>query len=139
MKDFKLVDSDLDLSTGDIQFVNGYDAVLQRLKIRLQTFLAEWFFDKSVGVPYFQSILVKNPDIAEIGNIFRAEINDCPGIVGLNSFEVDYDPDLRTMAINFRAVVNSAEGERSESDVRAVLGFDKGESLMLFTYTTPIY
>ena len=53
--------------TGDMVFVNGAaprtyieaDVVAQRLAIHLRTFRAEWFLDKSYGVPWFEILGTK--------------------------------------------------------------------------------
>lgn len=135
MKDFALTDEG-DLEIGkDVEFVSGFDAVLQRLRIRFKTFLGEWFFDVRAGLPYLQSILVRNPDLTEIENVFRAEINDTPGVVGIESLSLDYSPGPRTLGLTFRAVVEDETNEaRATSDVRTTIGLDGGESLLTFTY-----
>ena len=75
------VDLFLDPGTGDlnvsdsgvIRLTSGtLESVAQRLRIKLRTFLGEWFLDTNVGVPYYQSILgVKNPDLGPIASISR--------------------------------------------------------------------
>ena len=42
------------------------------MKIALLTFLGEYFLDPNEGVPYIESILVKNPDRILIESILRA-------------------------------------------------------------------
>ena len=75
MTDFKLTqDGDLDVSGSDIQFVEKIHMVRQNLSIRLKFFLGEWFLNITIGVPYFQSILVKNPNEVAIISFFKKTI-----------------------------------------------------------------
>ena len=57
-------------SNGDLAF-KGTDIVLansvrQKIKIRLKWFFQEWRWDDEAGVPYFEYLFVKNPDIDQI-------------------------------------------------------------------------
>ena len=61
-------------SNGDLAF-KGTDIVLansvrQKIKIRLKWFFQEWRWDDEAGVPYFEYLFVKNPDIRRTN--FRA-------------------------------------------------------------------
>jgi hypothetical protein len=64
--------NDLDVTAGVIRLTSGnLETAAQRLRLKLRTFLGEWFLNANVGVPYYQSILgVKNPDLAPIRTIF---------------------------------------------------------------------
>lgn len=69
----------LDENSHDIVFVNGQtpvtqgqvQIVAQRLKIKLWTFLGEWFLNLDVGVPYRQRILTKVAHKATVDIIFQ--------------------------------------------------------------------
>jgi len=84
MKDLKLdTFGELDLSSGDLQFVTGADAVAQHLRIRLRFFLGEWFLDTRVGIPYFSVFFIKQPNLAAIEAIYRRAIQTVPGVDSL--------------------------------------------------------
>ena len=103
--DFKLTTGgDLDLSTGDIQMT---DDLAQKVAIRLRWFLEEWRLGPKLGLPYFQTILVKNPDIAAITRAIRSEIMKVDGIAGVSELNVSVDPQNRSMKCRFTAVTTT--------------------------------
>lgn len=110
MSDLKLgADGDLEIKNGDLQLTKSDDAVRQHLQQRLRTFLGEWFLDLDVGVPYFQDILVKNPNINQIDGILKQKILTTPGVVELLSFTMDFDQTVRSLSIEFEYTSYSGE------------------------------
>lgn len=107
MKDFKLTENgDLDMSGIDLQFVDGINQLAQNLKIRLQTFLTEWFLDLTIGMPYFQEIFIKNPSETVITNYTKKIIKETDGILRILSFNFSYEkssPQERALSISFVA------------------------------------
>lgn len=104
MSDIKLdSNGDIDLSTNALQLTTGIDAIVQHLKQRLRTFYGEWFRDRRIGVPYFEQILIKNPNPNVIDSIFKRAILDTPGIISLVTIDIDFEPTTRTMTLNFEA------------------------------------
>lgn len=97
------VTGDLVIEGGDLKLVDGIDAIAQHVAIRLQLFQGEWFLDTRVGVPYYQSILVKNPDLVLVRSIIRTAILSTPGITGLDSFDLDFDAATRALTVAFEA------------------------------------
>jgi len=49
---------DMDLSTGDVVFTTGVEAVEQGLKISLQIFRGECIYDRELGVPWVENDVV---------------------------------------------------------------------------------
>ena len=98
-----LLDSsgDLDLSTNELVLVDGDDALLQHLRIRFQFFKGEWFLDVRVGLPYLQSILLKNPNLVAVRSFFRDAILTTPGLAQLESFDMTVDASTRVMRLVF--------------------------------------
>ena len=103
--DFKVSDEteDMALENGDIVFVTKADAVKQSVRQRLKMFMGEWFLDLDSGVPYYQDVLVKNPNPTLIEGIFKNEILATPGILELLTFSLDYDNATRKLTIAFTA------------------------------------
>lgn len=87
----------LDPDTHDMVFVNGEcpvtqllaDVVAQRLKITLYTFLGEWFLDRTVGVPYIQSIFGKVRNKQTVDLIFQQIISSDPDVIEILTFVSD--------------------------------------------------
>lgn len=91
--------NDILIANGDMSMATGVDAIEQDLQQRLQVWLGEWFLDTSVGLPYKQSILVKNPNLDVIQADFVNETLDTPGITQMLDFQFNYDPVARTLAV----------------------------------------
>lgn len=108
--DFKLdTTGDIDLTTGDLVLLDGPDAIAQHLRIRLRFFLGEWYLDQRVGMPYFQTILVKGARLNIVRAIFRKAILATPGVEGLRSLDLDYAPATRRLTVTFDADIVGAD------------------------------
>lgn len=106
-KDFKVVENDLIL-TADAE-TGGNNPVEQDILQRISMFLGEWFMDNTQGTPWFQQILVKNPDQANIDGIFRNIILGTPGVLSLTSYSFSPDTSARTLAVRFNALTASGK------------------------------
>lgn len=104
-KDIKLdtTTHDLDMSRARLDMVENEDLVRQRLRVRLQTFFNEHFLFQGEGVPYMESVIVKNPDVGEITNIFAATITQTEGISRVVDINVEFDNQARTLSVEFEA------------------------------------
>ena len=91
---------DLVLFDGQIQLTGG---LAQRIDCYLRTFLGEWWADPTLGVPYFQEILKKNPDISVVRQAILSVILQVPGVVSVPSLTVDLDRATRRMSVSFEA------------------------------------
>lgn len=93
-----MVGTDLDLSSGNLVIVQDEDtSIAQKLTIRFQLFLGEWFMDARIGVPYLQVVFVKNPNLVVVGQLFRNIIRNTPGVLNILSEEIDFVPSQRTL------------------------------------------
>ena len=96
-------DGDLDITGGNLSLTSGIDAVRQRLELSLKFFRGEWFLDRRVGIPYFERILVKGPNIPAITTLFRDAILTDPEVLEVLGLQLDFDPAARTLAVSFTA------------------------------------
>lgn len=80
---------------------SGANPVLQDILIRLRTFAGEWFNDNTLGVPWFQNILVKNPDVSLVNSILKNEILSTPGVLHLDSFTSKVSMAPRKLTVAF--------------------------------------
>jgi len=116
MSDIRLsTQGDIELVNGDLSLTQGADAIVQHLKQRLKTFLGEWFLDNRVGIPYFQQILIKNPDPLVLDTIFKSVVLNTPGVQELIEFDIDLEVATRIMTLTFRA--RTIDGEIDFSQV----------------------
>ncbi len=104
-------DWDLTFPAGstDLTLVSGVDAIRQHLSQRLKTFMGEWFLDTRIGVPYFQQVLVKNPDPVVLDSVFKAVIVNTPGILELTDFALQVDRSTRQLKLTFTAATTEGE------------------------------
>lgn len=108
-------DIELD-ETGDPVWTDGPTYIRQRLSVRFKFWLGEYFLDLRQGIPYRREVFVKNPNIDRIREIFRQVIVTTPGVLRLNTFELNYDPSARRMTFKFHASVEGGEVRVNHDD-----------------------
>lgn len=97
--DIMFDNSDIPLTTNTIR-----DDVAQRLKIRLATYLGEWFLNSDVGMPYYQSIFKKGVTKASVDILFQAAILEEEGVTSIVEFNSSLDVSTRTYTLSFRVM-----------------------------------
>ena len=108
MSDLKLDDltGDLVIENADLVLTVGSDAVRQHLLQRLRTFMGEWFLNLDARLPYFQDILIKDPNLNAIDGVIKNVIIDTPGVLELLSFDMDYDSSTQALVLTFSVQVS---------------------------------
>ncbi len=76
------------------------DEVAQRLFVRFNFFLGEWFLDLTQGTPYFDTIMVKGPTDRIIRTVLGNVIKTTEGVQELTKFSYAISRDRR-MTLNF--------------------------------------
>lgn len=113
MYDLKL-NSAGDLEIGEDGDIFLTQSVRQAVLIRLRWLFGEWRFAPENGVPYFQEIMVKNPDIPRIKQIIRSEIMSVDGMVDVKNLAVEINSETRVAKITFDGYVDNGENFREE-------------------------
>lgn len=95
---------------GDLAF-KGTDIILansvrQKIKIRLKWFFQEWRWDDEAGVPYFEYLFVKNPDIDQIKELIEDQIFNVAEITEVNDVSIEIDSLKRSAVIRYEAVTD---------------------------------
>ena len=109
-------------SYNDAVFINGQltlegvsstpaEVVAQRLQIRLQSFLGEWFINTAYGVPYWQRLLGKRANKTAVDRIFQEQILGERGVREITSFSSTFQN--RTYEMSFR--VRALDGSQTET------------------------
>lgn len=114
MLDF-LLDKDGDLlitPDGDIVYTNS---VSQAICIRLRWFLGEWKYGPDFGVPYYESILVKNPSKLCVEQLLREQILSVKEVTDVTALTVSIDEAARKMTVCYSATVLGAIIREEES------------------------
>lgn len=90
-------------ATGDIEIppriVRGVEAIRLRILARLKFFKREWFLDLRQGMPYYEAVLIRNPDISLVQSIFRRAILSTPGVLSIARMVTSWDRATRTFTI----------------------------------------
>jgi hypothetical protein len=109
MSDIKLnvEGNDIDLSSIGLELVDGTDAIAQHLLIRLRFVQGEYFLDTRRGIPYFEDILIKNPDLLAIRAIFREAIRETPGVISITRFDMFVNTATRRLRTDFTVLVTT--------------------------------
>lgn len=121
MYDLKLntATHDIELSDlNDLQIISDIERVKQQIKIRLLTFLGEWFLDTRVGIPWLENILAKNPNESYIKSLIYDQIIGVKGVKEIINIDISTNKIDRTMKINFK--VSTIYGEL-ESEVSRIV------------------
>lgn len=96
-------------ATGDIEIppriVRGAEAIRLRLLARLRFFKREWFLDQRQGMPYFEAVFVKSPDVALVQSIFTRAILSTPGVESIAKLSTAFDRGARHFTIDPLEVV----------------------------------
>ena len=89
--------------TGDLP------GIKQQVTLRIGFFKGEWFLDEERGVPWYEEIIVKNPNLIRIREIFRDAILSVTGIREVTFMELLFSAYIRTLSVNFRASTDLGE------------------------------
>lgn len=113
MKDLLLTKNG-DLALGDLSHdISITDSAAQAVRVRLLWFFNEWRFSPDFGVPYFEEIIVKNPNDLRIRQIIRDEVTSVEEVENCSDVRLSINAD-RTANITFFATVN---GEKEKMEV----------------------
>lgn len=101
MKDILLdKDGDIALSeSGDITLVTS---PVQAVLIKVRWYFKEWVFDPEKGIPYYESVLVKKPDIEGIKKMLIRQIMDVDDVVEVPEMQILVNAASREALVRFR-------------------------------------
>ena len=97
---------DLDLKNGSPYYIDGAAYIRQKLSVRFQFFLGEWFLNQLEGVPFYRDVFVYSPNIDVIASLFKRVILTCPGVLSLASYKMNFDSAARSASFSFQAIVD---------------------------------
>lgn len=90
---------DFAFSGGIMQMVasNSVAECAQELNSRLNFAQGEWFMDTRQGFPYVNAVLVKNPNLTTIANLYRSMFLATPGVASVTSFPISFSGSQRKL------------------------------------------
>lgn len=103
--------------TGDVDMTNGGStqvvSISQAIQKKFRLIKDEWFADLSAGVPYYEEVWVKDPEIAHLEQIFKSTALELAEVKSVISMTLDYNKTTRTLLVRFE--VDTIEGVISDS------------------------
>ncbi len=84
-----------------VTIIEGVDSVVNKLRQEFRFFKSEYFLDNRLGVPYFESILVKNPNLIVVENLLKKIIYDTAEVLSILDFNMELSTD-RVLTVNFK-------------------------------------
>ena len=99
--DLLLDDNGVVLRNGDWAFAIDREGIQQRISQVLKTIAGEWFLDLDYGLPYFEQILVKNPNLPSVQDIFRRALLSVKGVSSVERLTLDLDTTSRTLRVDW--------------------------------------
>jgi hypothetical protein len=106
---------DLKIENFDLKIVEAAEAISQNLKVRLEFFQGEYFLNTVTGLPLYQDIYVKNPNLGNIDAIIKTHIADTPGVNNILAYESTFNRQARRLTVNF--TVDTAFGSITQEEI----------------------
>ena len=101
-----LLDSNGDLFLSPKGDILLRDSVAQKIRIKLLWLEGEWKWDREKGMPYKESLLIKNPDTDFFEGVIRSKIFEVDEITEVKEVSVTYDNRTRTAVIRYTALTD---------------------------------
>ena len=98
--------NELDLAGGQLNLVGGAAWVRQAIETSLSLVKGEWFLDPTLGMPYFDQVLVKNPNLSLVRSVFKKAILAVPHVTGLPTLDLSFDRAARELSLSFVATTD---------------------------------
>ena len=99
MVDFKLnAAGDLELTdSGDI---TPTESIVQAVRIRLRWFFGEWRLGPGLGFPYFEQLLIKNPNESKLRGLIRDSVTAVDGVTDVTDVQFNINKTTRKAAVS---------------------------------------
>lgn len=96
--DFKL-DAKGDLEFSPVGDIAPTESIVQAVRIRLLWFFQEWRLGPVLGIPYFENILVKNPNEVKVRHLIREAVMSVEGVTNVQGVNLAIDKKTRQATI----------------------------------------
>lgn len=73
------------------RFLEGLDALAQRLRLRALNHRGTWFLNTDVGIPYEQHTDDQTLTLAQLSDEISRELAACPGVARLTNIRTTFD------------------------------------------------
>lgn len=96
-------------ASGDLAMVSGAESIAQAVRQKLKLFLGEYYLDETQGMDWWNTVLVKNPNLAAVRTLIRSAIEEVPGIRAVITFNLDFAAATRQLGVEFKASTDTGE------------------------------
>ena len=103
----------------DLQLVSGAAKIAQSIRVRAQIFKGSWRYDRQVGMPYFQDILVFGASTQLVRRRFQERIINTDGVLSIQSLTIRFDRTDGVIYVEFACVADTGEVIRDVPDFQA--------------------
>lgn len=100
-----LLDGNGDLAFKETDIILA-NSVRQKINIRLKWFFQEWRWDDEAGIPYFEYLFIKNPDVAQIKELIEEQIFNVDEVTEVNDVSIEINSLKRLAIIGYEAVTD---------------------------------
>lgn len=83
---------------GQNAYISDLDAVAQIINQSLLLFQAEWWEDRTKGIPMFQSILGPGRNIDAVAALIKSTILACPYVTSVSNVSAGYNSKTRSLS-----------------------------------------
>ena len=100
-------------------YVSGSDAVALAIKSKILLFYGEWWEDKNIGIPMYQSSIGQSNRqsvIAALQQFLKNRILEIPQVVSVDRIDVESDT-ARGIKVNIRCTVENNESVEVEVSI----------------------
>ncbi len=100
---------DLKVEGNDLVIARGADAIAQDVAQRVKMVRGDYFLDLDKGLPYFEDVFVKNPNLPAFRAELREAILEAPGVKDVLEIAFTEDKAERTLTVDIRASTDVGE------------------------------
>jgi hypothetical protein len=100
----------------DLQLVTGGNKIRQSIRIRCLIFKGSWRYDRNIGMPYFEDILVFGASAELIRRRFYDLLIQTDGVLSVQSLTLRFDQTLGTIFVDFAVLADTSEILRDTLD-----------------------
>lgn len=115
-----VANSDLVIKDNDLLVIDNAERVAQQILITLRFWLGEWFLNTQDGIPYLDYVLIKNPNLSHIRQIFTEAIEKIDGVNRVASMDLDFYAVKRELEVSYSVETDYGLVTRKE-----VLGYGR--------------
>lgn len=101
-----LLDHDGDIYISQDGDICLEDSTRQKIMIRLRWLEREWRWNRDEGLPYFESLLIKNPDVDVFESAVREKIFEVDEVTDVKEVTIAFDNRTRQARLLFVAVTD---------------------------------